>query len=135
MTTHNGNGAAPPDETRTIVIHDRDGRARTFVSVEEISAAHREWLLEELRAAGLDSPDIDNPDVLYDRAFGSGRVLQLLAGVLVEPGVRWTPALAAANADLFAQISDPEEKAAVWDAMRSFLQVLPLLMRLRHGSA
>ena len=131
MTTSNGNGTPPPSERRTFVIHDRDGRPRTFVPAHDLTPAHRAWIFEQLRQAGLDQPDVADPDVLERRALESGRLFHLLGAVLVECGVEWTPTTASTNADLFAGVRDGAEKRDLLEALTGFLHVVPLLNDLR----
>ena len=99
-----------------------DVGGRYFHPATETSARQDGWLLVQAADAGIMefAEQTLNEQVarrLLIQILRSGKRGHLLAGVLVEPNVPWTPENAAANAEYFESITDPTAKAALWDAL------------------
>lgn len=54
--------------------------------------------------------------ILLD-AYRSGNLFKILAGMVVEDGVKWTPQVAEENAEFFENLTDPADKEALHEAM------------------
>jgi hypothetical protein len=102
------------------------GAKRYFTPAAETTARQDGWIMVQvveagvLKFAGKPMTEELARDLVHE-VLKSGKQEYLLAGLLVEQGVKWTPDAAAANAEWFADLSDPESKAA----LRS--QFIPLL--------
>ena len=110
---------------------------RYFAPAEVTSARHDGWVMVQVAEAGLDklvSAKTDDTTVrdLVLAAFRSGKMFHLLAGVLIEDGVKWTPNVAEQNAEYFAELTDPAGKRAMQDA---FVEVLLGFFRAAPNSS
>ncbi len=105
-----------------------DGREFRLIS-ESMSAAQDDYLMGNLRLAGAidvialmgSAPTEKRAEELLTRILLSGRAPQILAGCLTEVGKRWTRAEADRNAELFAEITDPETKQRMRTAIVGFV--------------
>lgn len=94
---------------------------RYFQPAEVTTARQDGWVMVQVAEAGLDkfagkTLDESIAHEVVMQSFRSGRMFHLLAGMLVECDVKWTPAIAEQNAEYFAEITDPASKAAMQDA-------------------
>ena len=84
---------------------------------QELSAAQDDWIIGHLRQAGalelLLSAE-KNPtmtaEALLTQIMVSGRAPHILAGCLTEAGKKWTHEEAVRNADIFAAVTDNDDK-------------------------
>jgi hypothetical protein len=101
---------------------------REFRAVEQsLTAAQDDYILGQLRlsgalevlsgADGKERTKEAQAQELLTRVLVSGRAQHILAGCLTEEGKRWTRAEADRNASIFAEITDPDEKKAMRDAI------------------
>lgn len=90
---------------------------RSFRAAEETTARQDDWILCEIQDAGLEqlsltmSPE-QLPEQMLLRVMRAGKLDRILAAILVEDGVSWTPAIAERNAVAFAALTSPEDKRA-----------------------
>jgi thymidine phosphorylase len=97
-----------------------DGRQFHGVT-QELSAAQDDFLIGQLRLAGAlelllaaqKNPEEQKAEALLTQILVSGRAPQILAGVLTEEGKKWTHEEATRNADVFANITNGEDKQAM----------------------
>lgn len=85
------------------------------------------YIMEQAIAAGVDqavlamTPDENDlePAVkqLLIRAYKSGALFKLMAALVTEEGVEWTPAQSEKNAEFFRTVRDPESKAQLHPAL------------------
>lgn len=54
-------------------------------------------------------------------AFETGKLYEVLAGVLIEEGVVWSRAVAKQNAEFFATLTDKDDKAQLFSSIASVL--------------
>jgi hypothetical protein len=99
---------------------------RYFQPAEVTTARQDGWVMVQVAEAGLDKfagkkLDEDIAHEVIVQAFRSGKMFHLLAGMLVECDVKWTPAIAEQNAEYLAELTDPASKRAIEDA---FVEVL-----------
>lgn len=104
-----------------------DGREFQGVN-QELSAAQDDYLVGQLRDAGAAGALLnaaDHPEAqaeqLLTRIMVSGRASQVLAGCLTEVGKTWNYAEATRNAERFAAVTNPQEKAAMRGAIVGFV--------------
>ena len=106
---------------------------RYFTATEHTTARQDAWMLVQAGDAGLGNVGkVDDPtqteahvQSLTLSAFRSGKMFHLLAGALVEvdgnqPN-KWTEAEAEKNAEFFAEMTDAESKATIFN---SFVEIL-----------
>jgi hypothetical protein len=96
---------------------------RTFRPCASTTFEQDIWIMSMLRDAGImkagesfqpgkeDLSEIATAVVM--QAFTSGKLFEILAGTLEEIGVVWSIPTARANAQFFAQLTAPEDKAAL----------------------
>src|ERR1051326_4360447 len=92
---------------------------RTFAPTEHLTGRQDGYLIEQTQALGTASiikkygelSDTDVARMLIVEAYRTGKFYAVIAGRLVEDGKKWNPKDAETNADFFADLSDPEEKA------------------------
>src|SRR5215213_860285 len=94
---------------------------RYFQPAEHTTARQDGWMQVQIADAGLlafmgKTLDETVARDLVIAVLRSGKREHLLAGALVEADVAWTPKNADENAEYFANLSDPEAKAALDDA-------------------
>ncbi len=109
-----------------------DGRKFHGVT-QELSAAQDDYLVGQLRLAGalelLLASEKKKSDIkaealaeaLLTQIMVSGRGPQVLAGCLTEDGKRWSFEEAARNADIFAAVTNAEDKTAMRTAIVGFV--------------
>jgi hypothetical protein len=104
---------------------------RTFRRAESTTVDQDAYVTKRLRDSGLAKmlSDFDprtddlldlNERIIFE-AYERGVMYEVLAGILVEDGVPWSRARAAANATMFADITDRAEKAAIVASAADFL--------------
>jgi hypothetical protein len=116
-------------ETETITL---DGR--TFQGITQaLTAAQDDYVLVILRRSGAldliskvpknatDQERAKHADELVTAVLESGRNHHLLAGLLTEPGKKWTREDAERNAARFADITDATEKIAMHKYLVHFI--------------
>jgi hypothetical protein len=116
-------------ETETIIL---DGR--TFQGITQaLTAAQDDYVLVILRRSGAlsllskvpnnatDQDRAERADELVTAVLESGRNHHLLAGLLTEPGKKWTRDEAERNAARFADITDAAEKIAMHKYLVQFI--------------
>jgi hypothetical protein len=98
---------------------------RTFEHVVNTTFEQDMWIMDHVRASGLDALPEEMRELteggefnkMAERvvlhAYKSGHLFHLLAGTLVEKGEPWTTVSAELNAEFFATITDPESKKAL----------------------
>lgn len=99
---------------------------RRFVQ-EPTSMDQDNYIMKQSMQAGLDEAQLalaasgDDLErgvkLLLVKAYESGALFRLLAGILIEEGEEWTPQSADANADFFRKSRDPEAKRNLYPAM------------------
>jgi hypothetical protein len=97
------------------------GAGRFFAPAEQTTARQDGWITVQAADAGITrfigrTLDEHTAVDLVIQVLRSGKREHILAGVLVEQDVKWTPETAEQNAEFFAEITDPEAKAALADA-------------------
>lgn len=99
---------------------------RSFRPATSYTFANDLYVSRELAASGLadafqalaSTPELDRARArAVVAAFTSNRLCALLAGVLHEDGVKWTEERAAANAQFFADLTAPTDKAALLSSL------------------
>jgi hypothetical protein len=96
---------------------------------QELSAAQDDYLIGQLRLAGaieiLLAAEKDaaqtTAESLLTQIMVSGRSPYVLAGCLTEAGKPWTFEDAARNAEIFAAVTNPEDKRAMSAAIVGFV--------------
>jgi hypothetical protein len=116
-------------ETETITL---DGRRFQGIT-QALTAAQDDWILVILRRSGTldllskvpknatDQERGERADELVTTVLESGRNHHLLAGLLTEPGKKWTREEAERNAARFADITDAAEKLAMHKFLVQFI--------------
>ena len=102
---------------------------RRFQGVsQDLSAAQDHYIIGQLRLAGaletLLAAEKDpeaTAETLLTQIMVSGRGPHILAGCLTEAGKKWTFEEATRNADLFASITDNDDKRTMCTAMVGFV--------------
>lgn len=104
---------------------------RTFRPPISTTIAHDAYMMKRMRAFGLTQAvqTLDSGTAaatsagegLIFAAFESGLMYEILAGALVEDGVAWTRRVADANTTFFAELSDPLDKAVIWENIAAIL--------------
>lgn len=94
---------------------------RWFQPAEQTTARQDGWMQVQIADAGLlrfvgKTLDEETARELVITVLRSGKREHLLAGALVEADVPWTPQVAEQNAEYFANLTDPESKAALDEA-------------------
>ena len=101
---------------------------RTFRRPATTTFAHDAYTMKQLHGSGLfvamqnfdmlQSPTMDElTTAIVIEAFSSGKLFQLLAAVLVEDGVKWSPAVADDVAMFFENLTDIQDKATLREAI------------------
>jgi hypothetical protein len=108
-------------ERITLRLRGADGRERSFVAAQDTTLAHDVWLMRVVDETGLHEALRESPKAVLSRALNSGRVFELLAGSVVEPGVPFTEAAMAERVKWLAAITDPDSKRQVRDALLMLL--------------
>ncbi len=111
-------------QTESITISGRKFRGVG----QELSAAQDDYLIGHIRLAGaLDlvlaatrDPET-TAEALLTQIMVSGRSPYILAGCLTEEGKQWTYEEAKQNAELFASITNNDDKLAMRTAMVGFV--------------
>jgi hypothetical protein len=104
---------------------------REFTGIEQsLSASQDDYVMGHLRKAGAlevlgdvrvkRTPRQKAEDLLTEILL-SGRTHHILAGCLTEVGKKWMRAEADRNAAIFAEITDPDGKAAMRSSIVSFV--------------
>jgi|SRR6185312_2915829 len=104
---------------------------RQFAPPEWLTFAQHAYVMDIVYSAGLDKPG-DDLAAFIARVFGTGCVPKLLAGLLVERGVKWSPARAAANAEYFGNLTNPDEFVALSDLVAT--ELLSFFLRAARSS-
>lgn len=104
---------------------------RTFRQPESKSIAQDAWIERRYRSSGLTDlartagARTETIEELSERllweGLESGVIYELLAGMLVEDGTAWTRASAERNAQWFATLTAPADKAIVYDSIGALL--------------
>jgi hypothetical protein len=104
---------------------------RSFAPTETLTGRQDGWLIVQTQDIGLtailgkrlsnESTDEDVARSLIVEAHRSGKYHHVIAGRLVEDGKKWNPKDAEANAEYFAELSDPADKSQLTTA---FVEVL-----------
>jgi hypothetical protein len=102
---------------------------RRFQGVsQDLSAAQDHYIIGQLRLAGAletllaaEKDPETTAETLLTKIMVSGRAPYILAGCLTEAGKKWTFEEATRNADLFATITDNDDKRAMSTAMVGFV--------------
>lgn len=114
------------DEETRVQLSD----GRTFKITEATTSRQDMWVMTRLDRAGLEaiSQTYNTPEKLdemavklVEEAYEKGLLYEILAGILVEEGVKWTQESAKANAEYFADLSNPGDKAAIQGPVASIL--------------
>lgn len=86
------------------------------------TAEHDAYMMGRVRRAGLDQLVMESgedTEVFARRFFGemmaSGEAFNLLGGLLVPEGAKWTPEVARETATLCAGLTEDEDKAQLWE--------------------
>lgn len=100
---------------------------RTFAPIGEATTAeHDAWMMTQLRDAGLlealRAQATDRDTATFDPLVVSGRMFEVMAGALLEPGRDWTPAWALETAAHLRRLTDPEDKARLFAEMGALLR-------------
>ena len=104
-----------------LVLSGRSFRPPTKTTLEQDL-----YILERFRAAGMEDSTLELSDEnklvaatekMLIQAYSSGTLFELLAGMLVEDGVKWSPQQARQNAEFFANLEEPEDKANIQSAL------------------
>lgn len=103
---------------RVMVIGGRTFRQSRVTTIDRDS-----YVIKRYRVSGLAAFSRTFEPAIHDlnefaekllwEAYESGVLYEILAGVLVEDGVRWTRKVAEANAAFFANLTDPADKNAI----------------------
>jgi len=99
--------------------------------VQELSAAQEDYLIANLRLAGVlpaapgDPPQNLDAEAVLTQLLISGRAAQVLAGCLTEVGKTWSIEEAERNARLFAGTKSAADKAAMAHALAGFVACWP----------
>jgi hypothetical protein len=106
---------------------------RYFTAVTETTARQDGWMLGVVMDAGIvdmigKKADETSTLRLVVQLYRSGKVAHVLAGSYVEQDMAWSIESAEANAEYFANVTDPAEKAALADAL------IPALMGFFHSA-
>jgi hypothetical protein len=117
-------------ERITLTLRGADGRTRSFVAAQDTTLAHDVWMMGVVRATGLHQVKLGQPEVVLERALESGRVMELLAGSLEEPGVPFSEAAIAERVAWLEALTDAGSKGQVREAL-----VMLLLSFFRNGTA
>jgi hypothetical protein len=95
---------------------------------QELSASQDHYIIGQLRLAGalqLLNPAEKNPEAtaeaLLTQIMVSGRAPYILAGCLTEQGKRWTFEEASRNAEVFAAVTNNDDKLAMSSAIVGFV--------------
>jgi hypothetical protein len=103
------------------------GAKRYFAPAAETTARQDGWLMVQVADAGIAKAigkglkdETESLSVVIE-ILRSGKWEYLLAGILVERDVPWTPETAEANAEWFAGLTDPESKQAIRDNLMPLL--------------
>lgn len=104
---------------------------RTFKKATTTSLEQDAYVMSRMRAFGLnDLADSFDPEKgslhkfaeeVLMKAFDSGCLYEILGGVLIENGVRWTREIAATNALFFAALTNPVDKQIIFDRIADIL--------------
>ncbi len=82
------------------------------------------FIMERVGESGADRIEVkDNSDltalgtkIILD-AYRTGKLFELVAGMMVEDGVKWTKQSAMENAEFFGNLTDTADKRALQDAL------------------
>lgn len=102
---------------------------RTFRKTARTTLDQDAYVMRRMREFGLANIDVDpaNPDLdgvaenLILRAFETGKMYEILGGMLVEDNVKWTRANAATNADFFRDLDTKADKQALYASISSVM--------------
>lgn len=104
---------------------------RTFRKASVTSLDQDAYVMKRMRSVGLidmvatfdpKKDDLNRfSEELLMAAFESGLLYQILGGTLVEDGVTWSRDVAAANAGLFAGLTNNDEKVRLYEGIASIL--------------
>ena len=116
------------DQETLIVMSD----GRKFKITEATTSRQDMWVMTRLDRAGLEviAATYNTPDKLdvmatkcVEAAYESGTLYEILAGILVEDGKKWTRESALANANYFGELTNPADKAAIQGPIVSILML------------
>lgn len=101
---------------------------RTFIAPTKTSFRQDMFVLDLAKGAGVEKlsnateTDLSEAaEELLLRAWKSGKLFLLLAGMIVEEGKEWTEESAKANAEFFADLTDLPDKEALSGAITGVL--------------
>jgi hypothetical protein len=100
-----GNASNPHSQPEISTMQEKlmlDGR--TFRAAKDVTFEQHVAFMDDAAAAGLLEPWSGGAEEFLSRVLASGRVMQLLAGALVEEGHDWSAESAKANAEFFAKV-------------------------------
>lgn len=90
---------------------------RVFRLAEQTTGRQDGWVMVQMEDAGIlklaatsGLSDEEAARAVMVQAFRTEKFFAILAGALVEDGVPWSVESATANAEFFANLSDPEQK-------------------------
>lgn len=105
---------------------------RVFHITEATTSRQDMWVMTRLDKAGLEviAQRYSTPDKLdelavkcVEAAYDNGTLYEILAGMLVEDGVKWTQETARKNAEYFADLTNSEDKIAIQGPIVSILML------------
>lgn len=118
------------DFDQQTLIEMSDGRK--FKITEATTSRQDMWVMTRLDRAGLEviAQTYNTPDKLdvmatkcVEAAYESGTLYEILAGILVEDGKKWTRERALANAEYFGELTNPKDKEAIQGPVVSILML------------
>jgi hypothetical protein len=126
---------APTQEKRDEIDFDKEtlitfSDGRKFKITEATSSRQDMWVMTRLDQAGLEviAATYNTPDKLdvlaqkcVEAAYENGTLYEILAGILVEDGKKWTRENALANAEYFGELTNKNDKAALHGPLASIL--------------
>lgn len=123
-------GVDPADLDLAAASEIRFSDGRVFRISEQTTSRQDMWIMTRLNRAGLEAiagtvnthEKLDELAVqLVQAAYTNGTLYEILGGILTEDGVKWSQDSAARNAEYFADLTDPADKAAIQGPMVSLL--------------
>jgi hypothetical protein len=125
MTVETATAEAP---TKDIVLTIQ---GRTFRKSQTTTVAQDAFVMKRMREFGLVemaasfNPQKDDLNVFSEKllleAFETGQLFEILGGVLVEDGVKWSKKVALANAEFFENLTDIGDKEQLFGTIAGVL--------------
>ena len=116
------------DQDTMITMSD----GRKFKITEATTSRQDMWVMTRLDQAGLEviAATYNTPDKLdqlaikcVEAAYENGTLYEILAGILVEDGKKWTQESARKNAEYFSDLTDQNDKNAINGPIVSILML------------